>query len=288
MTNYQHIKVQPLTGCLGAEVSNVDLSAPLDRETFAEIKHAWLEHLVLFFRDQALVPEAHKRFGEYFGELKNEGMLFGRATKGVDPYILTPETGKSPYAPRTEVLHIDHSYADIPNMATILQANVIPDSGGDTLWVNCYAAFESLSEPMQKFVEGLTGYFPPMDRDRVHKTVIMGPDAMPPLKTMIKKTGAAEHPLVHIHPETGKKALFVDFLRMWSIKELSQEESRALINFLEAHCAQPELQCRFHWQEGSLAIWDNRCTLHKLVNDKLSGRRVMQTVRVEDSQRPKR
>jgi len=286
MADYQHIKVQPLTGCLGAEVSNVDLSAPLDRETFAEIKHAWLENLVLFFRGQDLSPEAHKRFGEYFGELKNEGKLFGRATKGVDPYVLNPETGKNPYAPSTEVLHIDHSYADIPNMATILQANVIPDSSGDTLWVNCYAAFESLSEPMQKFVEGLTGYFPPMDRDRVHKTVTLGPDAVPLHK--IEKTEAVEHPLVHIHPETGKKALFVDFLRMWSIKELSHEESRALMTFLEAHCAQPELQCRFHWEPGSLAIWDNRCTLHKLVNDKRSGRRVMQTVRVEDTQRPTR
>jgi taurine dioxygenase len=287
MTDYQHIQVRPFTGCLGAEVSNVDLSAPLDPETFAEIKQAWLAHLVLFFRDQALDPEAHKRFGEYFGELKNEGKLFGRATEGVDPYVLTPETGKrSAYAPRTEVLHIDHSYADIPNMATILQANVVPESGGDTLWVNCYAAFESLSEPMQKFVEGLTGYFPPMDRDMVHKTVIAGPDAMP--SHLTKQTAAAEHPLVHIHPETGKKALYVDFLRMWSIKELSQTESRSLITFLEAHCAQPELQCRLRWQEGSLAIWDNRCTLHKLVNDKLSGHRVMQTVRVEDTQAPTR
>jgi taurine dioxygenase len=286
MTDYQNIKVQPLTGCLGAEVLNVDLSTPLNQETFAEIKHAWLEHLVLFFRDQALSPEAQKGFGENFGELKNEGKLFGRAKKGVDPYVLTPETGKNPYVPRTEVLHIDHSYADIPNMATILQANVIPDSGGDTLWVNCYAAFESLSEPMQKLVEGLTGYFAPMDRDKVHKTVTLGPDAVPLLE--IEKTKAAEHPLVHIHPETGKKALFVDFLRMWSIKELSQEESRALISFLETHCAQPELQCRYHWQEGSLAIWDNRCTLHKLVNDKLSGRRVMQTVRVNNTQRPTR
>lgn len=286
MSHYQHIQVRPLTGCLGAEVSNVDLSAPLDQETFAEIKHAWLEHLVLFFRDQALTPEAHKRFGEYFGELKNEGKLFGRATKDVDPYVLTPETGKNPYAPSTEVLHIDHSYAEIPNMATILQANVIPNSGGDTLWVNCYAAFESLSEPMQRFLEGLTGYFPPMDRDRLHQTVIWGPDAMQLLK--IEKTEAVEHPLVHIHPETGKKALFVDFLRMWSIKELSQDESRTLITFLEAHCARPELQCRFHWEVGSLTIWDNRCTLHKLVKDKLSGRRVMQTVRVEDTERPAR
>ncbi len=285
MTDYQHIQVRPLTGCLGAEVTGVDLSAPLDRETFAEIKHAWLEHLVLFFRDQALDPEAHKRFGEYFGELKNESMLFGRATEGVDPYVLNPETGKNPYVPRTECLHIDHSYAEIPNMATILQANVIPDSGGDTVWVNCYAAFESLSEPMQKFVEGLTGYFPPADRDRVHKTVISGPESMPPLPT---RSEAAEHPLVHVHPETGKKALYVDFLRMWSIKELSQEESRALMTFLEAHCAQPELQCRFHWEPGSLAIWDNRCTLHKLIKDKLSGRRVMQTVRVEDTQGPTR
>ena len=143
-------------------------------------------------------------------------------------------------------------------MATILQANVIPNSGGDTLWVNCYAAFESLSEPMQGFLEGLTGYFPPMDRDRLHQTVIWGPDAMKLMK--IEKTEAVEHPLVHIHPETGKKALFVDFLRMWSIKELSQDESRTLITFLEAHWTIEALFCtRLGTFKDVGACFVNRC-----------------------------
>ena len=285
MTEYKNIQVKPIAGSLGAEVTDIDLSSPLVATTVDELNHAWLEHLVLFFRDQGLEPEEHKKFGEYFGELRNEFMLFGGAIKDIDPYVLTPENGKTPYAPRTEVLHIDHSYADIPNKATILQANICPDSGGDTLWVSCYAAYDALSEPMQKFLEGLTGYFPPMDRDRVHKVVTGGPDSVPSLKV---DPVAAEHPLVHVHPETGRKALFVDFLRMWSIKELEQDESRAVLDYLEAHCSKPELQCRFHWEPGSVAIWDNRCTLHKLVNDAMSGRRVMQTVRVNATEGPAR
>ena len=182
MTDYTNFRVRPISGAPGAEVSKVDLSVPLDAETLAEIKHVWQEHLVLFFRDQNLEPEAQKRFGLYFGELKNEFMLMGGAPKGVDPYVLTPETGKTPYAPRTEVLHIDHSYAQVPNKATVLQANICPESGGDTIWVSCYAAYDALSEPMQEFLKGLTGYFPPMDRDRVHQMVTKGPDATRPLQ----------------------------------------------------------------------------------------------------------
>lgn len=283
MTDYKRIQVRPIASALGAEVSGVDLSAPLDDDTFGEIKRAWLEHLVLFFRDQNLEPDAQKRFGEYFGELKNEFMLFGAAPKDIDPYVLTPETGKTPFAPRTELLHIDHSYAEIPSKATLLQANICPESGGDTIWVSCYAAYEALSASMQVFLEGLTGYFPPMDRDRVHEIVTKGPDNARP---MVIRDPAAEHPLVHVHPETGRKALFVDFLRMWSIRELEPEESNALIGFLASHCARPEFQCRFHWEQGTLAIWDNRCTLHQLVDDELPGRRVMQTVRVEGTERP--
>ncbi len=283
MTTYQRIQVRPIARSLGAEVSGVNLSEQLDEETFSEIKKAWLDHLVLFFRNQNLDADAQKRFGEYFGELKNELMLIGGAPKDVDPYVLKPETGKTPFAPRTEVLHIDHSYADIPNKATILQALVCPASGGDTLWVSTYAAYEALSPLMQNFLEGLTGFFPPMDRDRIDKLVTQGPDAMPAMKV---RSEAAQHPLVHVHPETGKKALFVDFLRMWSIKELNADESRALLDYLATHCAKPEFQCRFHWQPGSLAIWDNRCTLHQLVNDELPDKRVMQTVRVEGTERP--
>jgi len=283
LSDFQIIQVTPLTGALGAAVSGVNLAEPLDGATITEIKQAWLTYSVLFFRDQHLKPDAHKRFGEYFGELKNEFMLFGGAPKDVDPYVLTAENGTMSYAPATEVLHIDHSYADIPNKATILQAMICPESGGDTLWVSCYAAYDALSAPMQKFLEGLTGYFPPMDCDRIDKYMIFGPNATKPSKIQRE---AAEHPLVHVHPETGKKALFLDFLRMWSIKELNRDESKVLITFLAAHCAKAELQCRFHWETGSMAIWDNRCTLHQLVNDKLKGRRVMQTVRVEGTERP--
>ena len=284
MTNYQHIKVNPIASALGAEIVGVDLSQPLDGETLSEIQQAWLEHLVLFFRDQNLKPDEQKTFGEYFGELKNELKLMGGAPKDVDPFVLTPETGKHPPGtPKTETLHIDHSSADIPNKATILQALICPEAGADTLWVSCYAAYEALSEPMKQFVEGLTGLFPSMDHDKVHSLVTSGPEALKSLKV---RRAPAEHPLVHTHPETGRKALYVDFLRMWSIKDLQEDESKALINYLEQHSAKPEFQCRFHWQPGSLAIWDNRCTLHKLVSDKLDGRRVMQTVRVEDTVGP--
>ena len=104
---------------------------------------------------------------------------------------------------------------------------ICPESGGDTLWVSCYAAYDALSEPMQNFLEGLTGYFPPLDCDRIHKMVTLGSKLVRPSKV---QGAAAEHPLVHVHPETGKKALFVEFLRMWSIKELNHDESQVLMN----------------------------------------------------------
>ncbi len=281
--SYKRIEVQPVSGTLGAEVSGVDPSQPLDDAVLAEIQSAWLEHLVLFFRDLDLTPAQFKAFAKLFGDIEVHPFIRSRVED--EPEVESLELAETPpLAPPTSVLHIDLSSAEIPTKGTVLYAVDVPEAGGDTIWVNCYAAFEGLSEPMQEFVIGLKGLFPALDVAALDRLIRGGPTAMDVAARF--KQEPTEHPLVRTHPETGRKALFVDPLRMWCITNLDGDESRAISNFLNDHIAKPEFQCRFHWRPGSLAVWDNRCTMHKRVDDVVEGRRLMHRVPLAGTDRP--
>ena len=281
--SYKRIEVQPVSGTLGAEVSGVDPSQPLDDAVLAEIQSAWLEHLVLFFRDLDLTPAQFKAFAKLFGDIEVHPFIRSRVED--EPEVESLELAETPpLAPPTSVLHIDLSSAEIPTKGTVLYAVDVPEAGGDTIWVNCYAAFEGLSEPMQEFVIGLKGLFPALDVVALDRLIRGGPTAMDVAARF--KQEPTEHPLVRTHPETGRKALFVDPLRMWCITNLDGDESRAISNFLNDHIAKPEFQCRFHWRPGSLAVWDNRCTMHKRVDDVVEGRRLMHRVPLAGTDRP--
>jgi taurine dioxygenase len=271
------LTIRPIAGVLGVEISGVDLAGPLDDQTFAAIHTALLKHLVIFFRDQQLTPEQHIAFGKRFGELH------------IHPYIPNLEgypeiiklqsaaDGPGEMAYQSNTWHTDLTYSATPPMASILYGVVIPEAGGDTMWNNLYAAYESLSPRMRKFVASLTA---------VHNIVTSMPTdfmeqswAPNQLKRLQEVTPPVEHPVVRTHPETGRKCLFVNRNFTSHIAELSRIESDALLELLYEHIEQPEFAVRFHWREGSLAMWDNRCTQHYALTDYRS-LRVMHRVTV--------
>jgi taurine dioxygenase len=274
-------EIRPVTGALGAEVSGIDLSREMSPQLFAELHEVWLDHQVLFFRDQELTNEQFEAFVSRFGDIEiHSFMLKVDGSETVER--LTNKD--SQWTPSTSNYHIDVSMRSVPTKGAALYAIDVEAAGGDTIWVNTYAAFEGLSEPMQTFIETCNGLFVAMHRRALDGIIRGGPDAVDMAAGFLQQ--AEEHPLVHTHPETGKKALFVDGLFMWEIVGLHSNESDALKNFLLQHVAMPEYQCRFHWQPGSVAIWDNRCTMHRRVDDAFGGRRIMHRIPIKGETEP--
>lgn len=279
---YQSFEVHPVAGALGAELHGLDLSKPFGEHTLKEVNQALLEYLVLFFKEQSLTPDQFKSFVLNFGEIKNHPFI--NKIEGDDQVENLDLAISIPMAPPTNVLHIDVSMFEIPTKGAALYAVDVGPAGGDTIWVNAYAAYDALSESMKNFLEGQRGLFPALHDKALNRMIKAGPDAF-------QKTGSfmqlpSEHPLVHTHPETGKKALFVCPLFLWSIADLNDDESDAIIRFLIQHISKPEFQCRYHWQNGSVALWDNRCTIHKRVDDTYDKHRVMHRLAIEGTAAP--
>lgn len=280
---YESFEVRPVTGALGGIVSGLDLAQPLDESVIDELKNAWLEYQVLIFRDQDLSPEQFEAFVRHFGEIDNHHFIEKiEGSKTVEH--LYPKQSENPYAPPTSRYHIDVSMFDVPTKGAALYAVDVGDAGGDTIWVSTYAAYEGLSDPMKEFVEARSGYFVALHPTVLNMMVETGPDAADAAGKYLQKP--AEHPLVHTHPETGKKALFVDSLFMWSIPGLHPDESDLLKHFLLQHIGKPEFQCRLQWQPGTLAIWDNRCTMHKRVDDAGKQQREMHRLPIKGTDGP--
>ncbi|HYM29890.1 MAG TPA: TauD/TfdA family dioxygenase [Candidatus Cybelea sp.] len=281
---YESIQVKPLAGALGAEVLGVDLSSDLGNQTFAEIHRAFLEHQVIFFRDQTLTPEQHKAFSARFGTL--EVTRFVKAIEGhpeIIPVVKEPEdVGKFNFG---GTWHSDMTFLPAPPLGSLLYALDVPAYGGDTLWANMYRAYETLSPGMRKMLDGLTA---------IHSaTRAYGPRgafarAGNQTRSMqIDPSEAAEeeqeHPVVRTHPETGRKCLFVNPVYTIRFKDMTERESKPLLDFLNEHAVQPHNTCRFRWGRGSLAFWDNRCTQHLALNDYDGQRRSMHRTTVMGS-----
>jgi taurine dioxygenase len=262
---YSEIEIRPVAGNIGAEIYGIDLSRPLSESAYKEIRQALLDNCVIFFRNQEITPEQQIAFASQFGELQ------------VHPYIPTLESypeiielrsnedGPAAMSYQSNKWHTDMTYTPDPPLGCVLYGKEVPPAGGDTMFLNLYRAFDTLSPAMQAFVSTLTG---------VHDiTVSMPADFMAQswapkqLESLHKKTPPVEHPMVRTHPETGKKCLFVNSNFTSHIKELSRAESDALLDMLYEHIAKPENVCRFNWETGSIAFWDNRCTQHYAVND---------------------
>lgn len=250
------IRIRPLTPTIGAEVEGVDLG-DVDDETFDEVRRALAEHLVLFFRDQEISVEAHKAFGRRFGELDvhpNDPGLDGH------PEVMVIHADETSKRIAGEMWHSDVSCRAEPPMGSILRMFEVPETGGDTLFANMYAAYEALSDRMQEHLDGLTAVHDggPYYRD-VNR--IVGRDDGG------RSYPVAEHPVVRTHPVTGRRCLFVNSMFTTRIVGLPRDESDALLAFLFEHVKNPPFHCRFRWRPHSVAFWDNRCTQHFAVWD---------------------
>jgi len=273
--SYQSIIVQPVAGSLGAEVSGVDLAAPLSNAAAAEIRRAFTENLVLFFRDQRLTPEQHLAFSGLFGRLCRMPYI-----KHMDDYpdiiAVLKEADERKISTFGNAWHSDFSFLEEPPLGSVLYAREVPSHGGDTLFANMYEAYEALSEGVKRMLLGLKA---------MHSGKPYGQGGLPKdLKTSrsigIERNNPeadreVAHPVVRLHPESGRKALFVNAIYTTRFEDMSEAESRPLLDFLFEHVQRPEFACRFRWAEGSLAVWDNRCTVHYAVNDYDGSRRLM-------------
>jgi len=265
------LKVRRIAGALGAEIEGLDLRRLSDFEV-AELRQAWLEHLVVFFRDQPLTPAEFMAFAKRIG--KPIEYPFVKGIAGF-PEIIEVKKLEHERINFGGVWHSDTTYLEVPPMASMLLAREVPSSGGDTLFANMYLAYETLSEGMKRMLEGLHGVNDSskanVTRTREDRIKSDGGDA-------VGKALIAEHPVVRTHPETGRKALYVNFAHTARFKGMSDEESAPLLNFLFQHQVKPEFTCRFAWQVGSVALWDNRCAQHNPVNDYHGQRRVMHRI----------
>jgi taurine dioxygenase len=260
VAEYRRIVVAPLAGALGAEIRGVDAGADLADETVAEIRRAWLDHCVVFFRDQALTPERFLAFARRIGEPVEYPFV-----KGIDGYPEIIEVSKLPGETVNfgGIWHSDTVYLERPPMGTMLVAREIPPYGGDTLYSSMYAAYEALSPGMKRVLEGLRAVNTSALAD-VSKT---REDRMRDAGTQDEREFVSEHPVVRTHPETGRKALYVNVAHTARFVDMTEDESRPLLRYLFEHSVRPEFTCRFRWRVGSLALWDNRCAMHNPVND---------------------
>ena len=269
-SEYRLIEVRPVAGALGAEIRGVDLARPLDREVAAEIRRAFLDHLVVFFRDQALTPQQQLAFARRFGEPMAYPQLKGLPECPLITPVIKLEHERVNFG---GIWHSDTTYLDRPPMASMLYALETPPYGGDTIFANQYLAYETLSDGLRRALDGLIGInsSTKAEASKTREDALRAAGAE-------NKVLIGEHPVVRTHPETGRKALYVNVGHTMQFKGFTEQESAPWLDYLFMHQIRPEFTCRFRWEPGSLAFWDNRCTQHFPVNDYHGFRRVMHRV----------
>ncbi len=263
--DYTSFTVTPISGALGTEIHGIDLGSGLDRHQFAELRHALLNHMVLVLRDQDLDAGALVALGRRFG-----GLHINPFVAGVDghPEVMEVRSEENDTARFAGRWHSDITWAERPALASILHARIVPPFGGDTLFANMVLAWDALSPVMRRVLDGLKAEhaaFQGHDRDA----------------NLANAPETVSHPLVRTHPESGRKALFVNEYFTRAIEGMTSDESRAILEFLFRHLIRPDFTCRVRWQPNTLVIWDNRCTQHYATNDYPGNRRLMWRVTVE-------
>ncbi|HZR68622.1 MAG TPA: TauD/TfdA family dioxygenase [Burkholderiales bacterium] len=276
------IRVKKLAAALGAEIGGVDLSKPLDAATFAQIRAAWLEHLVLVFRGQKLTDPRLLAFTRLFGELDPPGPNpYGKSFLPEHPEINVISNiveGGAPIGGLGDgeaIWHADMTYVERPPMGAILHALEVPESGGDTYWANMYLAYDTLPDELKHKIEG---------REAIHDATYNSAGQMRKGYEEItdpRKAPGAHHPLVSTHPETGRRCLFLGRRRNSYVVGMDLEESEDLLDALWAHAAKPEFVFRQKWKAGDVLIWDNRCTLHRRDAFDPSARRLMHRTQIK-------
>jgi taurine dioxygenase len=247
------IEVKPLTQHVGAEIRGLDIASGLDEASVATLRALLLRHHVVFLPDQHLTPRQLLATAERFGSI--EVNPFSPKVEGLPEVTrLVTYDGRAP-----DIWHFDSSFMEAPPMGSLLSMVKSPPVGGDTLWLSMHAVYDSLSPAMREFLRPLTA---------AYDSAVHAPPGM-----------AAQHPLVRSHPETGRPSLYFDPMYSTRILELNKAESDSVLAFLRAYIADPTFACRYHWSEGAFAVWDNRCTLHRVASD-FVGERIIHRVTV--------
>ena len=277
------LDIRPITPTIGAEIASVDLSK-IDVATFAAIRGALLDRLVVVFRNQNLNPEHHLAFARRFGELEPPHPVFPHLPEHPQVSILENRGDQGVY---NDEWHTDVTFRESPALGSILYARVIPECGGDTLWSNMYAAYESLGAPVKRMIEGLTAVHDicgggPYGLVPSYPEIILAqPDGLHQLQKVEANFPPISHPVVRTHPETGKRAIFVNRSFTTRIEGVSKLESAWLLGMLLEHAEQTTFQMRHRWRVNDLVMWDNRCTQHLAIADYLPAHRLMHRVTVQ-------
>ena len=254
------LEISPLAGSLGAEIRGVDLGAPIDDDTFAAIHRAYLEHHVVFFPKQSLDPAEHVAFGRRFGELTPAHPILPPLEGHPEVLVLDSSQGG-----KANEWHTDVTFVERPPAGSILHAQVVPEHGGDTQWANLEKAHDGLSEPLRRLCTGLVAIHDAREVFGSYQDRNVARDEDWRRKAL--EMPQVEHPVVRIHPETGRRCLFVNPGFTRSIKGFSRRESDGLLQLLFEHSVQPEYVVRWRWSSGDVVMWDNRCTMHYAIDD---------------------
>jgi taurine dioxygenase len=278
-SEFKTIKATPVSREIGAEISGVDIAYGVDDEQISELKRAYSDYGVIFFRDQDITPDQHIEFAKRWGAIN-----VNRFFQPVETHPQIAEVRKEPHQ-KTNIgaaWHTDHSYDQIPAMGSILYAREVPSLGGDTLFSSMYAAYDALSDGIKKMLAGLRAEH--SSRHSFGEQAYVDRD-MDDVGGRLGNIGAATqdaiHPVIIRHPLSGRPALYVNGEFTVKFEGWTRAESQPLLDFLYEHARQNEFTCRFHWQKGSMAIWDNRATHHCAMNDYQGELRLMHRITIE-------
>ena len=278
-TETRTIRINPISPALGAEIDGVDIAAGVPPQQFAELRQAFVDHGVIFLREQDITPDQHIEFARRWGEIN-----VNRFFQAVETHPLIAEVRKEPgqKANIGSSWHTDHSYDQVPAMGSILYAREVPEVGGDTLWASMYAAYDALSDGMKTMLSQMNAVH--SSRHAFGETAYAGVD----MEDLGGRLGNAEaatqdaiHPVVIMHPLSGRPALYVNGDFTVRFEGWTRQESQPLLDYLYAHASRNEFTCRFHWRKGSMAIWDNRATHHCALNDYHGERRLMHRITID-------
>ena len=266
------LKLRPLSYGLGAEVCDIDVSRNMSERDFGDIHRAFLEHGILLFRNQKITREQHLEFSRRFGELdKHDALPRDRHPDHPEILLVTNEP-KSSGAPSDSKYtgrqwHSDMSFTLVPSMGSLLRSITVPAVGGDTMYANMYMAYDALSAGMKKLIADLHGIHMSGTRKIANSAT-----GVPRAEEQKRINPPVAQPVVRVHPETGRKALYIGE-KVSCFDGMTEEESRPLIDYLCRHATRPEFVYRHQWQADDILIWDNRCTMHCALGDFDEGQR---------------
>ncbi len=267
------ITPKPMSGALGAEIEGIDLTLPLSMHDYKKIRKLLIEHEVIFFRNQDISPAQQKELAGSFGPLQTHPAY--ETVEGFPEITILESTEKKPT--KIEAWHSDMTFRLHPPLGSLLRSKITPDRGGDTLWASATTAYDALSISMQQFLDGLVAVHDFRHGFKESLAEEGGPER---LAQAIKDNPPVEHPVIQTHPESGKKVIFVNSLFTTHILGMKKNESRAILDFLFEHLVTPEFTCRFSWEPNCVALWDNRSTQHKPINDYFPAHRQLHRITI--------